>query len=169
METKSKRVSLSRLEKYVETQQAFGWELVSQEDLQPNHTVVVVMQRDGGSYENFGKVKSLEKQYNSIARPFPTATIVLAVIGLAFLGAYLFFKETLFFAIVFLYLALTFFCIAFFTLVVFLLLLIKRNRLLTAIRKEASNKFGANSDWPTARNVLPEEELTWALIDSAKE
>ena len=169
METKSKRVKLSNLEKYVETQKAFGWELVSNDDLQPNHTVLVIMQRDGSTYENFGKVKSLEKQYNSIARPYPILTVVLAVIGLAFLVAYLFLKSTLVFAIAFLYASLTFFCIAVFALIVFLLLLIKRNKLLVAIKKEASNKFGSNSDWPTQRNVLEEGELTWALIQSVKE
>ena len=169
METKSKRVKLSNLEKYVETQKAFGWELVSNDDLQPNHTVLVIMQRDGSTYENFGKVKSLEKQFNSIARPYPILTVVLAVIGLAFLVAYLFLKSALVFAIAFLYASLTFFCMAVFALIVFLLLLIKRNKLLVAIKKEASNKFGSNSDWPTQRNVLEEGELTWALIQSVKE
>ena len=169
METKSKRVKLSNLEKYVETQQAFGWELVSNDDLQPNHTVLVIMQRDGSTYENFGKVKSLEKQYNSIARPYPILTVVLAVIGLAFLVAFLFLKSTLIFAIAFLYVSLTFFCMAVFALIVFLLLLIKRSKLLTAIKKEASNKFGSNSDWPTPRNVVEEGEVTWSIIQSVKE
>ena len=169
METKSKRVKLSNLDKYVETQQAFGWEVVSKEDLQPNHTIVVVLQRDPNTFENFGKVRSLEKQYNSIARPYPILTVVLAVIGLAFLAAYLFLKSTLIFAIAFLYASLTFFSMAVFALVVFLLLLIKRSKLLVALRKEASNKFGSNSDWPTQRNVVEEGELTWALIESTKE
>ena len=169
METKSKRVKLSNLDHYVEIQQAFGWEVVSKEDLQPNHTVVVIMQRDASSYENFGKVKSLEKQYNAIARPYPIATVVLVIIGLAFLITYFFLKNTVFFAIVFFYAALTFFCMAFFALIVFLLILLKRNKLLAALKKEASNKFGSNSDWPTARNVLEEEELTWSLIEHIKQ
>lgn len=169
METKSKRVKLSKIDKYVETQQAFGWEVVSQDDLRPNSTVVITMQRDPNTFENFGKVRSLEKQYNSLSRPYPILTVVLAVIGLASLGAYLFLKSTVIFAIAFLYIALTFFCMAVFALIVFFLLLIKRNKLLTAIKKEASNKFGSNSDWPTQRNVLEEGELTWALIQSAKE
>ena len=162
-------MSLSRVEKYVENLEAFGWELVAQEDLRPNNTVLVIMQRDKASFDNFGKVKSLENQYKKIARPYPIATIVLAIIGLAFLIAYLFLKDTLFFSIVFFYASLTFFCMAIFALVVFLLVLIKRNKLLLALKKEAANKSGANKDWPIQRNVVQEEELTWALIEATKE
>ena len=169
METKSKRISLSKLDKYVENQEAFGWEVVSKEDLRPNHTVLVVMQRDKNNFANFDKVKSLESQYNRIARPYPIATIVLVVIGLVFLGAYFFLKDTLFFAIVFFYAALTFFCMAVFALIVFLLILMKRNKLLLSLKKEAANKSGANKDWPSQRNVAIEEDLTWALIESTKE
>ena len=169
METKSKRISLSKLDKYVENQEAFGWEVVSKEDLQPNHTVLVIMQRDKDNLHNYKKVRALEKQYNRIARPYPIATIVLAVIGLAFLVAYLFLKDTLFFAIVFFYVALTFFCMAVFALIIFLLLLMKRNKLLIALKKEAANKSGANKDWPIPQNVIQEEEMTWALIESTKE
>ena len=169
METKSKRISLSKIEKYVETQEAFGWKVVSQDDLRPNNTVLLVMQRDSGALDNYGKVKSLEKQYNSIARPYPIATVVLVILGLAFLAAYFFLKDMLFFAIIFFYFALTFFCMAFFALVVFLLILIKRNKLLLALKKEAANKSGANKDWPIHQNVAPEEQMTWALIESAKD
>lgn len=169
METKSKRISLSRLDKYVENQEAFGWEVVNKEDLRPNNTVLVIMQRDKENFPNYEKVKKLESQYNRIARPYPIATIVLAVIGLAFLVAYLFLKETLFFAIVFFYVALTFFCMAVFALIVFLLILLKRKKLLLALKKEAANKSGANTDWPITRNVIEEEELTWALIENTKE
>ena len=169
METKSKRISLSRLDKYVENQEAFGWEVVSKEDLRPNNTVLLIMQRDKDNFPNYGKVKALESQYNKIARPYPIATIVLAIIGLAFLVAYFFLKETLFFSIVFFYAALTFFCMAIFALVVFLLILLKRKKLLLALKKEAANKSGANTDWPVQRNVIQEEELTWALIDATKE
>ena len=169
METKSKRVSLSNLDKYVENQAAFGWEVVSKDDLRPNHTVLVVLQRDKNNFANFDKVRALEKQYNKIARPYPIATIVLVVIGLAFLVAYLFLKDTLFFSIVFFYAALTFFCMAIFALIVFLLILLKRKKLLLALKKEAANKSGANTDWPVPRNVIEEEELTWALIEATKE
>ena len=169
METKSKRINLSKVDKYVETQEAFGWEVVSKEDLRPNNTILVVMQRDKASLDNYSKVKSLEKQFGAIARPYPIATIVLAILGLAFLLAYFFLKDMLFFAIVFFYAALTFFCMAFFALVVFLLVLMKRNKLLLALKKEAANKSGANKDWPIQQNVVPEEENTWALIEATKE
>ena len=169
METKSKRISLSRVDKYVETEEAFGWEVVSKEDLRPDNTILLIMQRDKSSFGDYDKVKSLERQYHKIMRPYPIATIVLALIGLAFLVAYLFLKSTLFFAIVFLYAALTFFCIAVFALLVFLLLLVKRNKLLMALKKEAANKSGANKDWPVGRNVLEEDELSWALIASTKQ
>ena len=168
METKSKRISLSRLDKYVENQEAFGWEVVSKEDLRPNNTVLVIMQSDKADFANYDKVKSLESQYNKIARPYPIATVVLAVIGLAFLVAYLFLKQTLFFAIIFFYFALTFFSMAVFALVVFLLLLLKRKKLLLALKKEAANKSGANTDLPVQRNVIEEDELTWALIENTK-
>ena len=169
METKSKRMKLSAVDKYVENQEAFGWDLVSKEDMHPDNSIVVVVQRDKANFANFDKVKGLEKQYNRIARPFPVATIVLAAIGLAFLVAYLFLKETLFFAIAFFYVALIFFCMALFALIVFLLILMKRNKLLVSLKKEAANKSGANKDWPTQRNTIQEDELSWALIESTKE
>ena len=58
---------------------------------------------------------------------------------------------------------------AVFALVVFLLILLKRKKLLLALKKEAANKSGANTDWPVQRNVVEEEELTWALIEATKE
>ena len=130
--------------------------------------VLVIMQRDKAGFANYDKVKSLENQYNKIARPYPIATVVLTVIGLAFLVAYLFLKQTLFFAIIFFYFALTFFSMAVFALVVFLLLLLKRKKLLLALKKEAANKSGANTDLPVQRNVIEEDELTWALIENTK-
>ena len=45
MEVKSKRVRLSRADRYIETQEAFGWEVVSKDDMRPDNTIVITMER----------------------------------------------------------------------------------------------------------------------------
>jgi len=168
MEVKSRRIKLSKADKYVETEEAFGWEIASKEDMRPDNTILLTLQRDPSSFSNYSKIKSLEKQYHKIARPLPITTIVLAIIGLAFLVAYLFLKQDYFFAIAFLYGALTFFCIALYALVVFLIIFIKKGKLLMALKRQAATKSGSVRDWPTPRNVFPEEDNTWALMESLK-
>ena len=169
METKSKRISLSRIDKYVADRKCFGWELASQDDLKPDNTVLLTLQREPKNVDDYKTVKKLEKQYNKLNRSFPLLPIILACVGGVFLLLYFFLKGQVFFNLAFIYIALTSFFVALFALVVFLLLLIKRNKLLVAIKQEASNKVGSNSDWPTQRNVLEEGEFTWALIQSVKE
>ena len=50
-----------------------------------------------------------------------------------------------------------------FTLIIFLIVLIKRKKLLNYINNNAALKSGANKEWPTPRNILEEEEHTWAM------
>ena len=166
METKSKRIKLSKADKYVELQESFGWELSSKEDLRPDNTIFIVLERDRNNFQDYGRIRALEKQYEKINRPIPIREMVVLGIGLALLIAYLFFKNTLVFSYLFLYGALTFFCIDVFLLIIWLILFIKKEKLLAAIKLEASNKSGANKDWPTPRNIAPEEEMTWAIYDS---
>ena len=52
MESKSKRVSLSKVEEYVAQQANFGWSLANQDDLKPNHTVVLTFQREPKEIED---------------------------------------------------------------------------------------------------------------------
>ena len=166
VESKSKRIKLSKADKYVETQEAFGWELVEKEDLRPDNTILLTMARDSANYHNFNKIKSLEKQYHRVSRPMPIACIVNAVIGLAFLIVFFITKSSFAFAYGFMYLALTFFCIAVYAAIVFLILFFKKGKLQVALKRQAATKSGSNKDWPTPRNCLPEDDNTWLLSKS---
>ena len=137
METKSKRIKLSKADKYVEQHEAFGWELVNKEDLRPDNTILLTLQRDPSMFSNYGKIKSFEKQYRKVSRPLPITALILAFIGLALLIAFFFFKNTLVFVYAFLYVSLTFFCIAVYAFLVFLILLIKRRKIQVAIMRNA--------------------------------
>lgn len=162
METKSKRIRLTKADSYVALNEAFGWSLVSKDDLRPDETVLVTMERDRELYSNYDELRRLEKDYYSIKRPFPLLAIIFAVIGGVLLPFYFAFKG-LIVAIVCLYASLTFFLIAFFAIFIFILLMIKRGKLLKKIMELASNKSGANKEWPTDRNIAPEEEDTWTI------
>lgn len=162
METKSKRIRLSKVDDYVSLNEAFGWSLVSKDDLRPDETVLVTMERDRELFSNYNEIRRLEKDYYIIKRPFPLLAIVFAAIGGGLLPVYFMFKG-LIVAIICLYASLTFFIIAFFALFVFVLLLIKRRKLLSKIMEFASNKSGANKEWPTDRNIAPEEDDTWTM------
>ena len=162
METKSKRIRLSKVDDYVALNEACGWSLASKDDLRPDETVLVTMERDRELFSNYDEIRRLEKDYYSIKRPFPLLAIIFAGIGGAILPVYFIFKG-LIVAIVCLYASLTFFLIAFFALFIFILLLIKRRKLLNKIMEFASNKSGANKEWPTDRNIAPEEEDTWTM------
>ena len=120
------------------------------------------MERDRELFSNYDEIRRLEKDYYSIKRPFPLLAIIFAGRGGALLPVYFIFKG-LIVAIVCLYASLTFFLIAFFALFIFILLLIKRRKLLNKIMEFASNKSGANKEWPTDRNIAPEEEDTWTM------
>ena len=168
METKSKRIKLSRADQYLELYEAFGWELVSQEDLRPDNTILLTMQRDKEKLEDYRRIRKLERQYFHIYYPFPLATIVLLVLGLGPLITYLFVKKTFVYAVSFLYGSLTFFCMAVFAFLVYLIILWKRGKILSYLKKEAANKSGANKDIPTARNILPEDKDSWKLYESSK-
>lgn len=168
MEVKSKRVRLSRADRYIETQEAFGWEVVSKDDMRPDNTIVITMERRKENFSDYRAVVALEKQYYSLNRPYPILAIIFALIGAGCLVAFFFLKGVFAFYFTLLYLALTFFCIATFALIVFLILLLQRGKLVDAIKERAANQSGANRDWPTPRNVIPEEEGTWNLYENNK-
>lgn len=168
METKSKRVKLKKADQYIEIQESFGWDLVSKDDLRPNDTIVVTMQRNREDLPRYKQVKSLESQYNRIVRPAPIAAIVNLVIAIALLICFFAFRGKLFFFYAFLYGALTFFCITIFLLVVYLIIVCKRGKILESIKRQAGIQSGANKDLPTARNIMPEEEDTWKLYEAEK-
>lgn len=163
MEVKSKRIDLSKLDKYIEVQENFGWEVVSKDDLKPNNTIVLTMQRDGESFQDYKGVRNLEKQYHRLSKPFPLLFVIFATLGTGFLMAYFVMKNIVIYYFSFMYAALTFFGMASFALIVYLLLLIKRKKLLALILSQAAIKAGANKDWPTKRNIVPENDATWAL------
>lgn len=162
MENKSKRMKLSKADEYIAIQEAFGWSLVSKDDLRPDETVLVVMERNSALFSNFGEIRQLEKDYKAIKRPYPLLAIIFAALGGILLPFYFVFKGDII-AIVCLYGALTFFLIAFFALFIFILVLCKRKKIMSKIMEFASNKSGANKDWPTDRNIAPEEEDTWMI------
>lgn len=163
METKTKKLTMSRLDKFIELNEYFGWEVVDKEPIRSEEAILLTMERDRTKFEDFRTIRSLEKQYYHINRPFPLALLIFVLLGTGFLVTFLLTKNTLFFAYGFMYSALTCFCIAVFALIVYLLILIKRKKLLALILKQASIKTGTNKEWPTKHNVNPEDESSWAL------
>ena len=166
METKSKRIKLSKADEWVELHEIFGWELSSQDDLRPDNTIIITLERDKERVPNYRKVRKLERQYYHVYRPIPVATLVLLVIGFSLLVSYLFLKKSFVYAVSFLYGALTFFCMAVFALIIYLIILWKRGKILSYLKKEATYSSGADKDIPTQNNIVPEEEGTWALYES---
>ena len=163
MEVKSRRISLSKLDQYVEIQESFGWEVVDKEDLRAKNTILLTMQRDGETFLDYKGVRSLEKQYHRLHKAFPLALMVCLIMAGSLLGAYFATKGQFLYAISFLYCSLTFFGVSSFCLILYILLIIKRKKLLETILKQASIKAGTNKNWPTKRNIVPEEENTWTL------
>ena len=163
METKYKKVTFPRMAKYVETQGYFGWEVVDQMPQRSDETIILTLQRDGNRFSDFRLIRSLEKQYQRIARPIPLAFLIFVILGIGFLITFLTTKQMLFYAYGFMYSSLTCFCIATFALIVYILILSRRKKLLTLLLKQASIVTGTNKEWPTGRNINPEVETTWAL------
>ena len=166
METKSKRISLSRIEKYVADRKCFGWELASQDDLKPDNTVLLTLQREPKNVDDYKTVKKLEKQYNNLNRSFPLLPIILAGVGGVFLLLYFLLKGQVVFYLAFIYIALTSFFVALFALVVFLLLLIKKKELNKILTAEASLRAGLDNSFPNKHNIKEPDDYTGALINS---
>ena len=59
METKSKRIKLSKADEYVERHEAFGWDLVGQEDLRPDNTILITLQRDKNNIPNYRQIRKM--------------------------------------------------------------------------------------------------------------
>ena len=154
---------MAKLDKFIEINEYFGWEVVDKEPIRTEEAILLTMERDRDKIQNYRDVRSLEKQYYRINRPLPIALLIFILLGTGFLVSFFMTKKTLFFAYSFMYAALTCFCIAVFALIVYLLILSKRKKLLAIILKQASIKTGTNKEWPTAHNVNPENESSWAL------
>ena len=163
MEVKRKRIKLSKIEQYTADKKAFGWQVAAQEDLKPNNTVVLILERDREQIPDYRAVRSLEKQYFAIRRPFSLPMVICAGIGTLFLILYFATKSAFIFYFIFLYLSLTFFFVASFALAVFLFLLIKKKKILALIKEEAAARAGTSNDWPNAGNIMPENQESWAL------
>lgn len=167
MEVKSKRMKLIKADEYIAMQEAFGWTLVSKDDLRPDETLVVTMERNPELFSNYKELRSLEKDYNNISRPFPLLTIIFAIIGGVLVGLYFAFKG-LVISFAFIYGGLTCFLIALFALAIFIILLIKRRNLLKKVLEYVGNKTGVNGEWPTPRNVAEETEDSWIIRSQIK-
>lgn len=163
MQTKYKKLSISRLDKYIEVQEYFGWEAVDKQAIRSDEKVRVTFQRDKEKLRDYKTVRRLEKQYYGILKPIPVTLSIFLVLGTGFLLTFLFTKETLFFAYAFMYNSLTCYCIGFYALVVYLLILARRKKLLATLLHQASVKTGTNKEWPTRHNIYPDEESSWAL------
>ena len=163
METKVKKLTIGKLDKFVELNEYFGWEVVDKEAIRSDQAVLLTMERDRSKFQDFRTIRSLEKQYYRINRPIPLLFLIFVVLGVGFLVAFLTTKNILFFAYSFMYPSLTCFCISVFALVVYLLVLAKRKKLLAVILKQASIKTGTNKEWPTKHNINPDDQSSWAL------
>lgn len=163
MERKTKKLKLPQLDKYVEINEYFGWEVVDKEPVRSDEAVLVTMERDAAKLENYHSVRVLEKQYFHILRPIPVLLMIFLVLGTGLLVTFLMTKNLLFFAYGFMYASLTCYCIASFALVIYILILIKRKKLLETLLHQASILTGTNKEWPTKHNVNPDNETSWAL------
>ena len=163
MQTKYKKLKVSHLDKYIEVQEYFGWEVVDQEAIRSDEKVRVTFQRDKAKITDYKTVRRLEKQYYGILKPIPVTLLIFLVLGTGFLLTFLFTKDLLFFAYGFMYNSLTCYCIATYALIVYLLILCRRKKLLATLLHQASVKTGTNKDWPTRHNIYPEQETSWAL------
>lgn len=168
MESKSKRVPLSKVEEYTAQQANFGWSLANQDDLKPNHTVVLTFQREPKEIEDYKATKKLEKQYDMVTKKVPLLSIIFGGVGVLFFLAFFFLKPYVFFYISFLYISLTSFFIALFSLVIFLLLKIKKKEILSYVLSEAALRSGVSNEFPTKHNIQEEGEETWALTHTFK-
>ncbi len=163
MERKTKKLTMAKLDKFIEINEYFGWEVVDKEPIRAEEAILLTMERDRDKIENYRDVRSLEKQYYRINRPLPIALLIFVLLGAGFLTSFFLTKNVLFFAYSFMYGALTCFCIAAFALIVYLLILAKRKKLLAILLQQASIKTGTNKEWPTPHNINPEDESSWAL------
>ena len=168
METKSKRISIARVDQYVKDKACFGWELKSKDDLKSNHTILLTFQRNPENIDDIKTTKKLERQYDGLSRNIPMLSIIFAGVGGVLLALYFILKPYVFFYISFLYESLTCFCVSFFSLVIFLLLKIKRKEILEYILTEASLRSGVTQEFPTKHNTLEENESSWALTNTFK-
>ena len=166
METKKKRISISRVDQYVQDEACFGWELASKDDLRPNHTILLTLQREPKSLDDPKTTKKLEKQFDRLSRRFPTLALIMALVGGGLLAAYFLLKPYLFFYISFLFASLTCFCVSFFSLVIFLILKINRKQIREYLLSEAMMASGVSQEFPTKHNIKEENETTWALSNT---
>jgi len=137
METMRKRISLSKLEKEKDLMSRFGWVFVSSDDMHPDNTVLLVMERSPAAHK-LGKLRDLEKSYRRVNRNIPFGAIISGGIGLIFLIIFSISVNFSPYAFFFIYAFLTFFGIAIFQVVVFLISLLKRSKINSYIFEEAS-------------------------------
>lgn len=163
MEVKRIRINLNKLDKYVEVQEHFGWEVVDKSDLRPNNTILLTLQREQTEFQDYKGVRSLEKQYSRLDKFFPLALIINLVLGAGFLTAYFVTKDMFIYYFTFMYGALTFFGVSLFALIVYLCMLVRRKKIMDTILKQAAIKAGSDKSWPTKHNIFPENETSWAL------
>lgn len=165
METRNVKISFNQAEKYANEKACFGWVVVSKED-RGNQTVILKMQRDPKTIDDYKTTRKLEDQYERISRKVPTSTIVFTIIGIAALISYFVLKETFLYAISILVASLTSFAIAFLLLIMFLLLKAKKKSIVALILKEAAIRSGATKDYPSKNNIKPKNDSTWALTNT---
>ena len=163
METKSKRINISRVDEYIKDQKAFGWELASKDDLRPNHTILLTFQREPKNVADIKVTKKLESQYDRLSRPFPILALIMLILGGGLLACYFLLQPYIFFYISFLYESLTCFSIALFSIIIFIMVKANSKKLRAYILSEAAMASGNSQEFPTKRNIKEENEATWAL------
>ncbi|HHT67137.1 MAG TPA: hypothetical protein GX010_02800 [Erysipelotrichaceae bacterium] len=164
METKKKRVKIHKIESNTALYSHFGWKYSASEEARPDSTVLLVLERDKKDFgRDYGKIKDLERQYESIEKVSPIAALVTAGIGVVLYIAYFFTRPTFEYYIAFLYLALTFFAIAALLLANMIILLISKKKLLKSILNDAGLLSGAIRLFPLKNNILEEKENTWMI------
>lgn len=141
METSKKRIKLGKLEDEKELMKKFGWIFISADDMRPDNTVLLVMERDPNA-RRLGKLRDLERQYRIVNRKLPLGAIINGGLGLLFLIIYSISAAFNPYAFLFIYAFLTFFGIAIFLVLVFLISLFKRRKINEYIFEQANKCLG---------------------------
>lgn len=166
MESKYIRVKEKKAEKKLEFYTAFGWTEVGEREQLPGGKVGITIERDRKDLESFNTIKSGEKAYTQVARPYPLLAIILFGIGSVLLAAYFVTQTIIDFYITFLFAALAVYGFAIYALVVFLIVFLKRRPLLKKIVNNVGVEAGTIRELPLKNNVEKENEDTWSIANN---
>ena len=166
MESKTVKVKAKKVEETIAFHNAFGYELVGQED--EGNNVLLTFERDKERFEgnSYHTIRSTEGLYARISRPFPLAGIIMFAIASVLLAMFFILQKTFPFYIVFLFASLTCYGVSIQLLIIFLVILLKRRSLLKRVVKNVAIEAGTNKEYPLQNNIKKETDKTWLIANN---